>query len=208
MSTDELINLAIITPCIRPANIPIMQLSVEPGSKIFNLRWIIVYDSNYMPPDLLKPNSYSFQLNYHNPKSVCGNFQRDKAIEILKNEKYNGWIKFLDDDNIIHYDYFNRIHEIIIGNPDAKAIVANQLRDATISHLIASPFNVRWGYIDTDQYTLHADIVNASFSETNTYSSDFDFIKKIFKSEPESFLFVNEYLSFYNALVKINFKQL
>ena len=97
--------ITIITPCSRIHNLPMLYESIK-FDKIH--KWIIVYDTTV--------NSYchsfihSEQIIEVDCKSslngVVGNTQRNYALSLVEDDNY---IYFLDDDNIIHPDFWKII---------------------------------------------------------------------------------------------------
>jgi len=102
--------LTIVTPCFRQNNLQRVFESIN-----FNIvkRWIIVYDPT--KPSILKPQFNhaqisEFHMEYSEPWSRCGNSQRDYAIEKIE----SGWIYFLDDDNIIHKNFWDLFAKVTL----------------------------------------------------------------------------------------------
>ena len=93
--------LSIITPCCRPENL----CKIYDSIRFQDIdKWFIVYDTT-------KDRSYTHRYVGHpniievdcSDPGVTGNPQRNLGISMVK----DGFLFFLDDDNIIHPDFRN-----------------------------------------------------------------------------------------------------
>lgn len=107
--------LTIITPCSRPANLRTVAASID-----FDAidRWIIVHDTTRVP----KPAPQFTD----NPKvvetdcddaGISGNAQRNKGIDMVPEGPAEdaGYVYFLDDDNVVHPNFFHKIVPLLDG---------------------------------------------------------------------------------------------
>ena len=128
--------LTIITPCCRQTNLQKLYESIQ-FDKID--KWFIVYDTT-------NDRKYSKVYESHpkivelecNDPGISGNAQRNYGMTFVK----DGWIYFLDDDNIIHENFWN-----LINSMDSKFIYTfNQVRykiDNTNDYFIMSGKNIK-----------------------------------------------------------------
>ncbi len=94
--------LNIVTPCSRPEHLKTIEDSINiPQS---NFRWIIVFDADCIPKDIYIPKNCE-AYSFHNNISVCGNSQRNHALDMIK----TGWVYFQDDDTTLHPDLWDNI---------------------------------------------------------------------------------------------------
>lgn len=95
----------IITPCCRPENLHAISKSIKIPRK--NFRWIVVFDSEELPPQHLIPKKCEAYA-HKNPKSISGNDQRNYAIDKVT----EGYLYFNDDDTIIHKDLWKTVKDL------------------------------------------------------------------------------------------------
>ena len=100
-------SIYIITPCTRIQNLHEISKTI-PKECI----WVIVYDSNYNNQIL------SYGDIILRPKNISGNYGKphiNYALDILP-LKESDWIYVLDDDNIIHPDWYENIQSLCNNN--------------------------------------------------------------------------------------------
>jgi glycosyltransferase involved in cell wall biosynthesis/GR25 family glycosyltransferase involved in LPS biosynthesis len=101
-------NLTIVTPCSRQENLETIKKSIQFK---YVKQWIIVYDpfKTYSQEKVFDdPQITELYMPQLNPWSKMGNSQRDYAINLIK----EGWIYFLDDDNLMHPNFWTILSEI------------------------------------------------------------------------------------------------
>lgn len=179
-------NITIITPCSRPENLMKLADSIS-----FPCRWIIVYDS-LEPIHLF--NSSNIE-EYNIKGGVSGNLQRNFGIEL---SNLDDWLYFLDDDNLIHPDFYSAMLEIDSDQLEVQCIVFDQQKDkVTIRN--CGPETTKVTYIDQAQYLIKRSLVNGH-RFVQDYCADGILIETIFRESPNSFLFINKPLCYYNKL--------
>ena len=100
--------ITIITPCSRIHNLPALYESIE-FDKIN--KWIIVYDTtvnNYCPSFLSHKQIIEVDCK-SSLNGLVGNTQRNYGLSFVEDDNY---IYFLDDDNIIHPNFWKIIEEL------------------------------------------------------------------------------------------------
>jgi len=182
----------IITPCSRPNNlIHIYNSIINQKVPIDSIKWWIVFDLVNPPFDVIKKfpsvNIESYAFEEHN----FGNAQRNFAIRRIQ----NGWVYFVDDDNIIHPDFLSSIMSITYFS----GIIVNQVHKNGTLRLKASSENTVPGVIDTAQFIIKKDIVDVEWM-TSEYCADGFFINNIYCRNREKFIFIDKPLSYYNFL--------
>ena len=91
--------LTIITACIHPENLPYLAVTIAPGRDLFDLTWRVVFDgARCQPVDF--PGAIVTVASH--PRSIVGNHQKNDALDHTQ----DGWVYFLDDDNLVHPDFF------------------------------------------------------------------------------------------------------
>jgi predicted O-methyltransferase YrrM len=180
--------LTIITPCSRPENLPAMRTSIEPGRALFEIDWIIVFDGGRI--DVEGARTFSVI----DPESKAGYAQRNYGIEKV----IDGWVYFLDDDNIIHPDFFANLSRAIGLYPRARGAIVTQ--DLGLGVRNAAPNRVNIGEIDLAQYVLRRDLIGSLRFRMNDYSADGAMIMGLFWGQPHEFIIDRQPLSYYNRL--------
>jgi len=176
--------LTIITPCCRQKNLSKLYESIQ-FDKI--IKWIIVYDTS-------KNRKYS--KIYDHPKimevecdkvGVAGHPQRNFGMTLAE-----GFLYFLDDDNIIHPRIWPIVDEL---NPD-KFYTFDQQRSKTE---ILKGNNIKLYKIDTAMYIVHKNCVKENWLE-HKYNADGYFICDIYYNNPSAHVYVNAVAAYYNYL--------
>ena len=101
----------LITPCYRIKNLKIIKKSINFE---FIYKWLIIYNGDFVEKEFkqFKNINKIVELNYTPKKNeVFGNGQRNIALDyIFKNyQKEDHFIFFLDDDTIIHKNFYKII---------------------------------------------------------------------------------------------------
>ncbi|MEZ6067181.1 MAG: glycosyltransferase family A protein [Planctomycetaceae bacterium] len=126
----------------RPGNLPIIQEYIDSRLLSFDVRWHCVADSQKVK---YKSNGIRCEWGECDIQGVGGP-QRNVALDRIT----EGWVWFLDDDNIPHPDFDRQMVRAIADHPDAAAFVFSQdtLNGKVNSTRHAAPENVRHGEID------------------------------------------------------------
>ena len=188
----------IITRCTRPENL----------KKIYNsfngydsLKWTVVFDGSCLAELELELLGWlsSIGADYRIFYSEKGSYLYPEINKVISSNK-DLWTILIDDDNIIHPDYFSALEGLIEGNTSSSVFVYNQvLEDDSIR--LCSPENTVVGSIDLAQFTFHTDVMSlASFKAG--YCGDGEFIEELHKRVPEDFRFINKELCYYNYLTR------
>lgn len=192
--------LTIITPCCRQANLPFIYQSIK-----LDLidKWYIVYDTS---------NNRHYQKIYNDPKiieiecddiGVVGHPQRNFGMNLVK----EGFIYFLDDDNIIHPDFWE-----VVGELDTNYFYTwDQLRNKQGDDSDWALFSNEKGRvlkgnvlkvqkIDTAQFIVPKHMVEYLRWKVNDYRADGYFIENVDILNPGSHKYIPKVLCFYNYL--------
>ena len=188
----------VITRCTRPENLKKIYNSFNGYD---NLKWTIVFDGSFLAElDLellgwLTKIGASYRLFY----SKKGSYLYPQINDIVSSNK-GLWNILIDDDNIVHQDYFSSLESLIQGNTSSSVFIYNQvLEDDSIR--LCSPENTVVGSIDLAQFTFNTDVMRlASFGAG--YCGDGEFIEELHKRVPEDFMFIDKNLCYYNYLTR------
>ena len=204
--------LNIITRCTRPQNLVTVRDSVF--SNIPNnleINWHVLFDTvplKDIDAGLLSEIS-SESTNIHFIKGGDGGLLYPQSTELIKTFDKNSWFYFLDDDNILHEDFYNYISEHSLLEADFKVHVVSQFvdgRDFTrLDVREAREDNVGFQKTDIAQVLIHSDLVNSDeygYEFGASYAADGYFIETVLENHPELFSYHSTILSHYNYLEK------
>lgn len=192
----------IITRCSRPNNLLEVSKSVFNTDK-FDVIWHLIFDTNVIKEInvelLLHLQSLNTKIKFE--QSIQGDHGHQMVNHCI-DDIQDGWVYMLDDDNILHSDFYDRIDDVIKNNTDKRGIIFNQKIggiDFTGQDIrFCSPENVKVSKIDMAQFLLRRDFIGDSRIVLGQYVGDGIFIESIYKENTEEFIFINEILCYYN----------
>lgn len=181
--------LTIITPCTRPHFLSQLYDSIN-FDKI--TQWIIIYDVSRGEKIETKfdGNPKILELKCETP-GVSGGTQRNAGLEITE----DGFIYFLDDDNIIHPEFWN-IFDTVESD---KFYTFNCV--AAINGSILYGNQCRYGTIDTSMYLVPRKIIG-DIRWNNEYGADGIFIEDIYEKNKDKLCYINKVAAYYNYISK------
>ena len=181
--------LTIITPCIRQENLDKIKKSMDFTK---NILWMIVYDTtNNSFEHKYKGETKIIEYDCPGFKGGKGNPQRNFGL----NKVTNGFIYFLDDDNIVHpklWDIFPAFVDTYIYTFDQFYTPDNGIR--------FKGYNIKVGHYDTAQYVVPFDMIKDLRWEEEKPEADALFIMELQKRYPNNIKYVNGVYAYYNEL--------
>jgi glycosyltransferase involved in cell wall biosynthesis len=139
-------------------------------------------------------------VNVYFLKSSTNSFGYD-MINYVIGKINNGWIYILDDDNIMHPEFYTEIINSI-NTFDSKIFVFNQQVDGKdftkLDIRLALPDNMKLQGVDIAQVIFNRSILKYDFDLD--YKADGYMIEKLYSEYPEEFLFINKIICYYNFL--------
>jgi hypothetical protein len=182
--------ITIITPCSRIQNLPALYESIE-FDKIH--KWIIVYDTtvntchhSFIHSEQITEVDCKSSLN-----GVVGNTQRNYGLSFVEEDNY---IYFLDDDNIIHPNFWKIIEELKTDTIHTF----NQYRDKHGNILLGN--RIEMNYIDTAMYIIHKNMIGDIKWQEDLYQADGKFISDVYSTGKYKHKYFNKYYCYYNYL--------
>jgi hypothetical protein len=187
--------LTIITPCYRQENIPKLFDSIR-FEQID--KWIIVYDTT---------NNRKYDKLYDdNPKiiecffegGISGNPQRNYALSLVE----DGFIYFLDDDNIIHPNFWSIVKTL---DPHFFYTFDQIGNEYSYFHYGCDTLygnRIALLYIDTAMYIIHKKFIKDIKWREDLYNADGYFICDIFNNNIGAHKYINKIGCYYNYLRK------
>ncbi len=201
--------ISIITRCTRQHNLKTVKESIFNNiPKGVKIDWHIIFDVNALK-DIdaemlgnLKDKNTIFHFERGDNQGMLYP-QSSKLIESFK----NCWVYFLDDDNLMHPNFYKIINENVKNNPDKFIHVVSQFVDGKdfsgLKIRLADPKSVKKGHIDLAQYIVHSNVYNTfNYKFKPDYCADGILIEQIFNENPNWFAFIIDELCYYNALQK------
>lgn len=199
--------ISIITRCTRTSNLLTIKEGVLNAPKGVNVNWHVVFDTGALKDidaEVLSNLTDTSDVKLHFVKGQSGGLLYPEVSDIIKTIK-SGWIYLLDDDNIIHEDFYKTIKASIKNLPVALVHIVSQLvagRDFTGQDIrVASRENTAFQKIDIAQMVIHRSIFDTHSFSAN-YAADGFFIEEVLKTHGDSFVWIDKVLSHYNYLEK------
>jgi hypothetical protein len=196
--------LYIITPVSRIENLRKIFKSINWG---YVTKWIIVYDKQIIKknPYLFKNTSNIVELSNLTKSSVRGSGQRNAGIEyLIKEKKNNSFVYFLDDDNIIHPNFYNIYKKFKNEN------IYTFSQQVKIRH-IRQGNKFKLYHIDTAMFVASLSIIKKIRWKMNIHETDYYFIKECLKKNKNRYVCINNVGCYYNylsdSLLKRNIKR-
>ena len=194
--------LSVITRCTRLHHLPTIQKSVFSNSKI-EIDWHVIFDTSVLKSidfkvleSLKGPNTF-----FHIIEGQPGDLLYPQSMEVI-NKIQEGYIYYLDDDNIIHPKF---IDELVNYPSKSQIYIVDQFvnfKDFTnLEHRLALPGNMKYQGVDLAQMVFHYSIFS-NYEFIGDYAADSILIEQIHNDHPEWFTYINKTLSYYNYLVQ------
>ena len=200
-----MIKLSIITRCSRIDNLGKVKDSIFTTDK-FDITWYVMFDSTVLKDidaeilaEIQERKSKIYFI-----KSIPGDFGHqmiNKAISDIQ----EGFIFVLDDDNIIHEDFYENLYTSISNNPDKRGFVFNQRidgKDFTGQEIrYCAPERMKVSQVDMAQVVFERSLIGSIRFNPMNYIADSIYIEEVYnKNNPEDFYFINTIMCYYNYL--------
>ncbi len=200
-------NLYLITPCTRIKNL----FRIKKGINFNRInKWIIVYNTEFVKKkNYFKNNKNIIELFHKDIGSIGGNSQRNYVLNYLNKKKdKNFYIYFLDDDNILHKNFY-KILDKIYKNHVPMIYTFDQLRKEKV-HLnnefkylkILKGNMIKINYIDTAMFLPNFSLINNIRWSKKKYNADGEFIVKCINNNKGKHKYFPIVASHYNFLTK------
>ena len=198
----------IITRCTRTSNLLTIKEGVLNAPKGVTVNWHIVFDTGALKDidaEVLSNLTDTVNVKLHFVKGQRGGLLYPEVSDIIRTIK-SGWIYLLDDDNIIHEDFYKTIKASIKNLPVAQVHIVSKLvagRDFTGQEIrVASRENTAFQKIDIAQMVINRSIFDTHSFSAN-YAADGFFIEEVLKTHGDSFVWIYKVLCHYNYLEKV-----
>ena len=199
--------LNILTRCTRPNNLLEVKKSVFTDiPKNLKINWHVIFDVaplKDIDAELLSElTNEDTQLYFI--KGGDGGLLYPQSTEILKKINRKSWFYFLDDDNILHENFYKRMSTILDEKGKNIHVVSQKVAGKDFTRLdirVASPENTGFRKTDIAQVVVKTSLIHKYEFGAN-YAADGYFIEAVLQDAPSTFSYHNEILSYYNYLDK------
>lgn len=193
-------SVSIVTPCCRQAKLETIYQSIN-----FDLikKWYIVYDTS---------KNRSYENVFDHPKiqelecsadGMQGNAQRNFGMELVE----DGFIYFLDDDNIVHPDFWETVPTLDPNYFYTWDQLRNKNGDDSDWALFSNETGrilkgdvVKVQRIDTAQFLVPKSLVYSLKWKLDDYKADGIFIQSVYDLSPWAHKYIPKVLCHYNYL--------
>jgi glycosyltransferase involved in cell wall biosynthesis len=200
-----MVTLHILTRCTRQQNLLTIKKSVFPSP--INTIWHIIFDTTTLKDidaemlnELQDPTT-----RFHFVKGDGSDYLYPQLSDIIDKLHKDVYVVILDDDNIIHPDFYNTIKSEIEANPNKDAFVYEQFvnkKDFTgLDVRKVGPEHMRLRHIDSAQYVIKQSLYTQGRYEGG-YCGDGVFIENLYKQHSDKFHFIHSELCYYNYLTQ------
>lgn len=199
-----MIKLTILTRCSRLNNLKKVRDSIFTTQK-FDITWRVMFDTTVLKDidaELLasihEKNGVTYFIN-----SIPGDFGHQMLNKSIEDTK-DGFLYILDDDNIIHEDFYDNLYDVIVNNMDKRGFVFHQKiggKDFTgLDIRLALPENMKISGVDSAQYVLRRDLIGDIRLVPMNYIADSIFAEGVYMRNPNDFFFIDKVMCYYNQL--------
>ena len=200
----------VITRCTRTSNLLKIQPTVFDTSKTRGLEvhWHIMFDTGALKDIDANMLSILDQPNttIHFIKGQSGGMMYPETTDLIRSLDHS-WFYLLDDDNIMHPDFYQRVEDFakLPVNSEKKIIMVGQAVDGKdftgLKYREATPASTGFRKTDIAQILFRSELFE-KYGFTADYAADGFFIEEVYKDHPDTFVWINEILSYYNELEK------
>lgn len=199
-------NILILTRCSRPYNLAKIEESIKRNKRNDVLyRWCIAFDMDIVKKEEIEKlniqdENIKFYYEHKTDEMMEANFVNDIVFD-EDNSLYD-YVYLLDDDNIIHPNFFKIMNEINVEHKCAPIILFNQIRQNGIN--IVNPCineNSCVCIIDSAQFLLPLERLRKMGGYVTNNAIDGPSVRKFFlKYGSSEKLIINEVGAYYNFL--------
>jgi hypothetical protein len=160
----------LVTPCSRSENLDRIKESIQ-FDKIE--KWYIVYDNTKFEfSERYKSDPKIVEIECNDSNGISGNQFRNKALDVIISIHKGGFVYFLDDDNIVHPNFWN----MKFDSNEALVYTFPQQLDASRVRTGDLPLPL---HIDIAQYIIHTDLIGKKRFILDRYEADGMFVYEI-----------------------------
>lgn len=185
--------LSIVTALSRIENLDRIVDNIKKSFHRIDMRWYCLFDPVQVTTGLTFD---AYRSGYACDGDIWGNTQKSQGLE----EITDGWVYFLDDDNLIHHEFEAALLLAIEEHPSAKGFVFNQLDTAGKQLRQATRENYTYGKIDLGQFVLRRSLIGDNRFVLADASSDWYIFEAAALPFAEEVIPIDKDVTYYNYL--------
>ena len=202
----------VITRCTRTSNLLKIKSTVFDTSKTrgVEIHWHVMFDTGALKDIDASILSELDQANttIHFIKGQSGGMMYPETTDLIRSLEHS-WFYLLDDDNIMHPEFYQRVEDFAMlpVNSEKKIIMVGQAVDGKdftgLKYREATPESTGFRKTDIAQILFRSELFE-KYGFTADYAADGYFIEEVYNNNPDTFVWINEILSYYNKLEKVS----
>ncbi len=200
-----MIKLTILTRVTRLTNLKKVRNSIFTTDK-FDITWRVMFDTTVLKDidaEILASIQEKGGITYF-INGIPGDFGHQMLNKSI-DDTQDGFLYILDDDNIIHENFYENLHDAITNNPSKRGFVFHQKIDGKdftrLDVRIAEPSAMRVSGVDSAQYVLRKDLIGNIRIQPMNYIADSIYAEEVYNSNsPSDFCFIDKIMCYYNYL--------
>lgn len=191
-----MIKLHLLTRCTKLSNLRTIRDTIFPSS--LDVTWHIIFNTSIVKSfdDVLINELKQLPTKIYYAESNGVDYLYPQLSDIIDTIN-EGFIGILDDDNILHPNFYTSIEKTIQENPNKKAFVYKQYIKDKIRNI--GPQYMKIQGINSAQYIIEANLYKTKRYKEG-YDADSEFIESFYKQHADEFHFIDEALCYYNYL--------
>lgn len=205
-----MVTLNIITRCTRTTKIKEIFESLNKKNEKISVKWYVLFDLTSLveiPTDILSFLKDKSEIRfYDSDPSDYGHDMINKTLDEIS----DGLVYILDDDNILHPNFFDLIHNWVGDKFDFDGLIFSQkiggIDFTGLDIREADTENVKVGKIDMAQFCLKRELIGDYRIPSNQYVGDGLFIENLFERNVDRFIIIKEIGCYYNYFKQIEKK--
>lgn len=178
--------LSIVTPCSRPENLPALRDSIDWDR---TSRWFIAHDARRSASEPLFEHPRIEEFHVREP-GFSGNVQRNRGLDRIR----EGFVYFLDDDNLIHPSFWRLLPDFRPGALNVFSMEGHPAPERL------NPAHPGPNTIDTAMFCFDRRLAGDLRWLPHLYDADGVFAQSLLLRRPESLRVFDEPAAYYNLL--------
>lgn len=166
------------------------------------IEWIIIYDSEVIDDRILEYEK-NIEIRLYSVKSVDGDSTASRQRNLGIEKATGDYLYFLDDDNIIYNNIFNKIRNYLNGE---SIVIVNQYDSNYKDYRFSVLHDDNMYLIDTAQIVVPIKYRNIKWCNEEKYYDERPYIRRLLSESGNNYIWVSVGYSYYNYLRRFNRK--
>lgn len=192
-----------MTRCTRPQNLYLIEDTLFNNKPTeLDIRWHIIFDTSYfysIPSEILQYFGDWHNLYFKDNNGYGMSVFNDIIPESFESEQ--DWFYILDDDNIVHHNFYKEVYPFLKEN-NFDLIFFDQYiggKDWTGKEKrVVRSDNIKIGEVDSAQFLFRFSLWNNSDKFGPGYVADGKFIESVYKEHSDNWVIINKTICYYN----------